>query len=104
LERASFLPPEVLFNYQDARPQTDQYAAAAVIYYLLTGAPGLQMPRQKERRYSSLLRNQVMPIQERRADVPAALADALHRALSRSPDQRFADVAEFRQALLRSAS
>lgn len=100
LDGASFIPPEVLYNFQETNPLSDQYSAAAVIYHLLTGAPVLDMPKQENRRYSSLLRRQYVPIRERRADVPPALADVLHKALARTPPQRFGDIEEFRQALL----
>src|SRR5438094_79183 len=38
LNLASFIPPEVLFNYQEVNPLADQYSVAAVVYHLLTGA------------------------------------------------------------------
>ena len=102
LNLASFIPPEVLFNFQEINPLADQYSAAAVLYHLLTGMPVLDMPKQEQNRYSSLLRRQFVPIRERREDVPPALADALHKALSRTPPQRFGSIADFRQALLRA--
>jgi serine/threonine protein kinase len=102
LNLASFIPPEVLFNFQEINPLADQYSAAAVLYHLLTGMPVLDMPKQEQNRYSSLLRRQFVPIRERREDVPPALADALHKALSRTPQHRFASIADFRQALLRA--
>ena len=104
LERASFIPPEVLFNYQETNPLSDQYSAAAVLYHLLTGGPVLDMPKQENRRYSSLLRRQHVPIRDRRPDVPSALAEALHKALARTPEQRFGNIEEFRQALLGRSS
>lgn len=102
LERASFMAPEVLFQFQTIDPLADQYSVAAVFYYLLTGSAVLETPREERRRYSSLLRRLQVPLRERREDVPAALADVIHKALSRTPSQRFRDVLEFRQALLRS--
>ena len=102
LDLASFIPPEVLFNFQETNPRADQFAVAAVLYHLLTGAPVLEMPKEEGKRYSSFLRRTYVPIRERREDVPAALADVLHRALARGPSQRYGDVSEFRQALIRS--
>ena len=99
---ASFIPPEVLYNFQEINPLADQYSTAAVLYFLLTGASVMDMPKQEHRRFSSLLRRQYVPIRERRADVPAALAEVLTKALARAPSQRFADAAEFRQELIRS--
>lgn len=102
LELASFLPPEVLFNYQEVNQLADQYSVAAVVYHLLTGAPVLDLPKEEHRRFSSLLRRSHVPIRDRRSDVPGPLGEVLQRGLSRTPEKRFADVLEFRQALLRS--
>jgi serine/threonine protein kinase len=100
LDNVSFMPPEVLFNYQEIDPLADQYSLAAVLYHLLTAAPVLEMPKEERKRYSSLLRRQHVPLTERRNDVPAALAAVIHRALSRTPSQRFASVTEFREAMI----
>jgi len=55
--------------------------------------------RQENKRYSSLLRRQYVPLRERRDDVPAVLADVIHKALSRTPSQCYADITEFRLAI-----
>ncbi len=99
IERASFMPPELLFNYQNVKPLADQYSIAAVLYHLLTADQPLEMPHEPRRRFTSLLRRQCVPIGERRADVPPGLANVIHKALSRTPSQRFASSAEFRLAL-----
>lgn len=99
---ASFIPPEVLFNFQEINPLADQYSVAAVMYYLLTGKDVLEMPQEERKRYSSLLRRQYVPLRERRSEVPASLADVIHKALSRSPSLRFTDIAEFREAMIRA--
>lgn len=102
LNLATYMPPEVLFNYQEINPLADQYSVAAVVYYLLTGQSALEMPRQESRRFSSLLRRPYVPIGERRDDVPRDLADVIHKALARTPTQRFASITEFRLALIRA--
>ncbi len=102
LSAAAFLPPEVLLNYQEARPAADQYAVAATLYFLLAGTHALNLPKELHHRFTSILKQMVVPLRERRADVPEALAAAIHRAMSRTPGQRFKNVAEFRQALLAS--
>jgi hypothetical protein len=43
-----------------------------------------------------------VPIRERRPEVPEAVATVLHKALSRTPSQRYANIAKFRKALCRS--
>ena len=102
LEMAAFMPPELLFNYQEMNPSTDQFSAAALLYHLLTGAAALDVPKEGRKRYSSLMRRMHVPIRERREDVPPALAEVIHKALARTPEKRYADVGEFRQALLRA--
>jgi serine/threonine-protein kinase len=100
LDLASFIPPERLFNFQEINPLADQYSLAAVLYHLLTNAPLLDLPKEERKRYTSLLRRQYTPLRERRADVPAKLAEVVHQALSRTPNKRFANMAEFRHALV----
>lgn len=102
LDLAAFLPPELLFNYQEINPAADQFSIAAVLYFLLSGVAALDVPKDDRKRYSSLLRRTHAPIRERREDVPAALAEAIHMALARAPEKRFANVSEFRQALVRA--
>jgi serine/threonine protein kinase len=99
LEFASFIPPEILFNYRDSNPLADQYSAAAVLYFLLTGAGQMESASQAKRGYTSLLRHTPTPIQKRRPEVPNKLAEVIHRALARTPSQRYANITAFRQAL-----
>jgi serine/threonine-protein kinase len=99
---ASFIPPEVLFNFQEINPLADQYSLSAVLYYLLTGAAVLDMPKEERKRYSSLLRRSLVPLRERRSDIPPGLADVIHKGLARSPSLRFTDVGEFRQVMIRA--
>jgi eukaryotic-like serine/threonine-protein kinase len=103
LTAAAFLPPEVLLNYQEAKPAADQYAVAATLYFLLAGTHALDLPPELHRRFTSLLRQQVVPLRERRPEVPVALADVIHKAMSRTPAQRYGSVVEFRQALVEAA-
>jgi serine/threonine protein kinase len=103
LSAAAFLPPEVLLNYQEARPAADQYAAAATLYFMLAGTHALNLPSEIQHRFTSLLRQQVVPLRERRPEVPAALAEVIHKAMSRTPAHRYKNVSEFRQALIEAS-
>ena len=100
LSLASFMPPEVLYNFQEINPLADQYSIAAVIYHVLTGRPVLDLPNEGRKRFSTLTRRQHVPLCERREDVPPALAAAIHKALARTPILRHSDIAEFRQAMI----
>jgi serine/threonine-protein kinase len=97
---ASFIPPEVIFNFQEINPLADQYSMAAVMYHLLSAADVIDMPKEERKRYTSLLRRQLVPLRERRREVPAALADVIQKALSRSPTLRYTDIGDFRHAMI----
>jgi eukaryotic-like serine/threonine-protein kinase len=95
----AFMPPEQILDFHGVRPSGDQYAAAATLYSLLTGSslfPSLKTPAELFKR---ILQDEPMPIRRRREEVPEALAAAIHRALDRKPENRFADVVRFREAL-----
>ncbi len=46
-----------------------------------------------------ILADDLTPVRERRPDVPAGLAGALHTALAKEPDRRHPDATAFRAAL-----
>jgi eukaryotic-like serine/threonine-protein kinase len=80
----------------DAR--CDQHAIAAVLYEMLTGAP----PFIAENAHSLALliaREAPRGIRETLPEIKAALEAAILRALSKSPDDRFPDLAAFARAI-----
>ena len=100
--QAPFWPPELLADFKHPTLAGDQYAAAALLYFLLTRAHVFDLPTTETRRYSVLLKQQMIPLRDRRPDVPAEIALVAQRGLSRQPAQRFASIGEFRQALLKA--
>jgi len=96
---AGYMAPEQITHFREVLPPADQYGAAATLYYLLTGRPPYDLPPQFHQQFTMLLHQDPVPIQKRRPDLPASLVPIIHRAMARSPEGRFADVAEFRRAL-----
>ena len=94
-----YLPPEQVLNFRAVKPAADQYAAAATLYFLLTGKPHYDTAGNVQDFIKRILQEEPVRIEKRRADLPKTLADIIHRALAREPGQRFADVLELRQAL-----
>jgi serine/threonine-protein kinase len=94
----AFMAPEQVTHFRDAKAPADQYAAAASIYQLLTDryvfdfASGVHPLIQ-------ILTDEPVPLRTRRKDVPATLAEAVHRALAKEPQERFTDVSAFRIAV-----
>lgn len=96
----AFMPPEQVTHYRLVKPAADQYAAAATLYYLLTGKYVFDFPADTGGRLVKLLTEDPVPLRDRRPDIPAGLAAVVHKAMAREPDDRFPDVASFRAALV----
>ena len=95
----AYMSPEQITDFRRAQPATDQYAAAATLYFLLTGRFVHDFPDDPGKRLLMILDKAPVPIRERRGDVPEDLAAAIHRALARDPQARFKDVREFYAAI-----
>ncbi|MBW0013392.1 serine/threonine-protein kinase [Mycobacterium sp.] len=92
----SYVAPEQLLG-KPLDGRADQYALAATTFYLLTGAP----PFQDSNRAVVLSHHLNTPpprISQRRADL-AHLDAVLARALAKEPNERYANCADFAQAL-----
>jgi serine/threonine-protein kinase len=95
-----YMAPEQITNYRDVRPPADQYATAATLYHLLSGCYTQDFDEDRgEQQLRNILVREPVPIVQRRGDIPAGLAAAVHRALAKDPSRRFPDVAAFREAL-----
>ncbi|HMF94331.1 MAG TPA: protein kinase [Vicinamibacterales bacterium] len=98
----AYMAPE-LWEDGEITPATDQFALAAIFYYLVTGSrpfEGQENPEVRRRNF----RRGVIPAHEEAAAnnrdrVPRAVSIALARALSTDPVQRFESAAAFKAAL-----
>jgi eukaryotic-like serine/threonine-protein kinase len=95
-----FMAPEQILNFRESKPPVDQYAAGATLYNLLTRHYVHDFPKSFQERMLKILQDDPVPIRRRRPEIPAPLADVIHRALARDEGERFASVAPFRKALL----
>src|SRR6185437_16066400 len=94
----AYMSPEQAMGEREVDGRSDLYSLAVVAYHMLTGdtpfkaanTPAMLVKHVSER---------PRPIRERRAEVPKYLAVAIDRALSKRAEDRFADAAEFRDAL-----
>jgi len=94
-----FMAPEQITHFREARPSADQFAAAATLYNLLTGRFIQDLNGPLATRVDRRLREDSVPLRDRRADLPEKLAAVVHRALEREPQRRYADVGQFWKAL-----
>ncbi len=96
----AFMAPEQVTHYRTVKPAADQYAAAATLYNLLTAAYTHDLPRDIGGQLVAVVSADPISIRDRRPDLPAALAEVVHRGLAREPGDRYSDVQAFRKALL----
>jgi serine/threonine-protein kinase len=95
----AFLPPEQILNFRGAEPTADQYSMAASLYTLLTDSYPYNMSGAAPAVLARILDEDPVPLLDRRADLPLPLARVVHRAMERSPADRFRSVDEFAAAL-----
>jgi serine/threonine-protein kinase len=94
----AYMSPEQALGEREVDGRSDLYSLAVVGYHMLAGdtpfkaanTPAMLVKHVSER---------PRPIRERRPEVPKHLAVVIDRALSKKPEDRFADAAEFRDAL-----
>ncbi len=78
--------------------RADQYSMACVGYHLLAGYAPFESDSMKELIYHHLF-TPPQPLSAIRPDVPTALRDAIHKALSKDPADRFDCMEDFRAAI-----
>ncbi|MGD8698093.1 MAG: serine/threonine-protein kinase [Gemmatimonadales bacterium] len=78
--------------------RADQYSLACVGYHLLAGQPPFESDSMKELIYHHLF-TPPKPLSIVRPDTPVPLRDAIHKALSKDPTDRFDCLEDFRTAI-----
>jgi len=103
-----FMPPERVMDCRHATSRSDIYQAGASLYWLLTGQFAYDFERENARGdrvdpFLVILEDAIVPLQERNAELPKPLADAVGKSLARDPADRFATAKEMADALRRAA-
>jgi serine/threonine-protein kinase len=92
----AYLPPERLLGGQ-AIPAGDVYALGVVVYEALAGRRPFEASDPAS--WVAVAAAPPIPLRQLRPDVPAALAAAIERSISRDPSRRFADASEMAEAI-----
>lgn len=96
-----YMPPEQIMDFRAALPTADQYSAAATLYRLITGHHLFDFgTAPNHKKLEKILLDVPVDIRSRRPEIPAELAQAIHRAVSHETKQRYPDVKAFREAIL----
>lgn len=94
-----YMAPEQLEDNVQVDGRCDEYSLAMVAYEMLAGEHPFGNGGFRELLMKQL-NEHPSPLRERRPDLPEHVCAAIHRALSKSPDERFDTVEEFARALL----
>lgn len=95
-----YMPPEQITRFRHVNPLSDQYAAAATLYHMLTGQFVYDFATADMQPLLLVLQEEPVPIQKRGVALPTELAEIIHQALAREPKKRYRSAGEFREALL----
>ncbi|HEX8867389.1 MAG TPA: FHA domain-containing serine/threonine-protein kinase [Lentzea sp.] len=93
-----FVPRTQLGGFRDAGPEVDVWAAAACLYWMLTGATPRDFPPGDDP-IAVALRTPVVPVRERLPSLPARLASVIDEALVDSPAHTITSAHELAAAL-----
>ncbi len=93
----AYLSPEQA-KTEEADGRSDQYSLGMVAYRMLAGKPAFAGDSAHTLIYKHIFAD-VPPLQDECPDAPEFLVAAIHRALSKSPDDRFTTMDDFANAL-----
>jgi serine/threonine-protein kinase len=93
-----YVAPEQITNFREALPISDIYSVAATLYTLLTNHYIYELARSPGEQLARILCEDPVPIESRRS-LPAGLAEAIHKGLSRNPQDRYQGAPQMRRAL-----
>lgn len=94
----AFMPRQQVLDFKYASPAVDVWAAAASLYFALTGYPPRDFRAGRDP-WLTAWRGRLVPIRERGVPVPARLATTLDEALAEEPGPRFGTAGGLRAAL-----
>jgi serine/threonine-protein kinase len=93
-----YMSPEQATAEKEISARSDQFSLALVLYEMLTGAPPYT-GASAQQIIMRIITEPAPDVSSVRRTVPAAVADAVSRALEKLPADRFASVAEFAAAI-----
>ncbi len=94
----AFMAPEQALAVRYARPSVDIYGSGATLYYLLSGKVPHRLGEGRDH-LVAIREDDPVPLERRCADLPAGLAEVVHKALAKEPPNRFPTAKALHRAL-----
>jgi serine/threonine-protein kinase len=91
-------PEQAMARNKEITPATDQFALAALVYEMLAGVPAFSADSLAELLHAIVYEKEA-DLRTHRKDLPPGVAQAIHRALAKAPEDRFPSVQELFRAL-----
>jgi serine/threonine protein kinase len=99
LGTADYLAPEQAIDSSKVDTRADVYSLGATLYFLLAGHPMFPEGRTAQKLMWQQWKDPP-PIRELKPDVPDGLAEAVHKAVAKKPEDRYQTPQEMADALL----
>jgi serine/threonine-protein kinase len=93
-----FMPRQQVINFKYAKPDVDVWAMAATFYNMLTGKFPRDFVRGKDP-WQTVIQTKAVPIRDRDASIPEALAKVIDSALIDQPEIRFKTASSLKRAM-----
>lgn len=93
-----FMPRQQVLQFRYAKPEVDVWAAAATLYWMLTGKPPRDFSGKKDP-WQVVLQSPAVPILARSSTIPRHLAEVIDEALIDQPNIRFTSAHALRRAI-----
>ena len=95
-----FISPDHIRQFSDIREPADIYSAAVTLFYLLTDKyPYLGFDPRQADSYEMILQHPPVPLRAYRPDAPEGFERVLHKALQKSPRDRWKSAMAMADAL-----
>jgi serine/threonine-protein kinase len=94
----AFMPRQQVLNFKYSKPEVDVWAAAASLYFLLTGVTPRDFVPGRDA-WRTIWETDPVSIRKRGVPVPPRLSEIIDEALVDRPEIKFKEVAQFRAAL-----
>lgn len=94
-----FMPPEQMIDFKTVKPSADLYATAATLYFLISGTYVFDSDDSSPDMIQLLMDHKIVPLADRRGDVPEELSELIQQCLARDPADRLPTATAMRNAL-----